>query len=360
MVPDFSKKTVETLAQRAAYLCSNPDCRVSTVGPNTEPDKSTTIGEAAHIYGARPDMARYDQGMSDGTRGEITNGVWLCRNCHKLIDRDPTIYPAELLFAWRSEHERFVLGKLGSPGDRTRFEAEFASLGAFDGYPPLIKRIVIDRPPGWEWRLTAELLRHLNRPLLGKLRDLRGGYYTLPSNRVGKDQAIAWVTGNLHEMQKLVEPLGRLLNRLTASWGPPGQPGDIAEIHHSCLLLRDALAQIVSHEEQLRFVVVDEDYEKLADLLRDCVGSQIEQFEGIPDALDEAVSLIESDHPGTIDKPHIIEKIITFDLPKGWEKQFSRELRRATNGQVGHSNGTGWLSVVWVAFLIFIVIYFVF
>lgn len=39
MSPDFNQKTVDVLAKRAGYVCSNPDCRVSTVGPNSNEKK---------------------------------------------------------------------------------------------------------------------------------------------------------------------------------------------------------------------------------------------------------------------------------------------------------------------------------
>ncbi|QSW88265.1 MULTISPECIES: hypothetical protein [Flavobacterium] len=45
MNPDFNKTTIDTLAKRAGYKCSNPDCRVNTIGPNSDPEKSTKIGE---------------------------------------------------------------------------------------------------------------------------------------------------------------------------------------------------------------------------------------------------------------------------------------------------------------------------
>lgn len=98
MKPDFNKKTIDTLAKRAAYKCSNPDCRVVTVGPNSDTTKSTVIGEAAHIFGARPNSKRYCTRMTDAARAEITNAIWLCRNCHKLIDMDENLYTSEVLF----------------------------------------------------------------------------------------------------------------------------------------------------------------------------------------------------------------------------------------------------------------------
>ncbi len=35
----------------------------------------------------------------------MENGIWLCQTCAKLIDNDPTHYPAELLESWKSEAE---------------------------------------------------------------------------------------------------------------------------------------------------------------------------------------------------------------------------------------------------------------
>ncbi|PAL20028.1 HNH endonuclease [Acetobacter syzygii] len=112
--PDFSKSTIDTLAQRAGFQCSNPACRVNTVGPNGNVSKSTVIGEAAHIKGAKPGAKRYDSSMSDAERAAISNGIWLCRNCHGLIDRDEVTFTADVLFRWRSEHEEQIAKKLGA------------------------------------------------------------------------------------------------------------------------------------------------------------------------------------------------------------------------------------------------------
>ena len=75
MPPELCKKTIDILAKRAAFKCSNPDCRVGTVGPNRDPLKSTVIGEAAHIFGARPKAKRYLSHMTDVARAEITNAI---------------------------------------------------------------------------------------------------------------------------------------------------------------------------------------------------------------------------------------------------------------------------------------------
>ena len=328
MIPDFSKQTVETLAKRAAFLCSNPDCRVYTVGPNSDAVKSTTIGEAAHILGARPGALRYQAEMDDASRASITNGIWLCRNCHKKIDADGTRFTSHVLFAWREQHEEFISSELGNSTDRMRFDEKKALLSEFDGYPPLIRRIVLDLPDGWEWRLTAEILRHLNNPLFRRMRDLRDGLYVKPLDHFSLEEMPDWVGNRLAEMSTLFEPLAGLSNKLNESMGLPGHEGDSREIHHVCRLIRDNLEQIVLFEERLRFAHTPEEYGRVVGLLKGVTSAQAEKLAEIPSSLDEAVSLLDDD----CDQERRIEKTIVFELPSRWEKEIVREMKRAIRG----------------------------
>jgi hypothetical protein len=114
---EFTKDTIELLMRRAALHCSNPDCGVLTSAPTTKNDGSINLGEAAHIYGRTERSKRYNLEMTQAERADITNGIWLCRNCHKEIDTDELRFPADLLFEWRREHERTVLERLGLKSD---------------------------------------------------------------------------------------------------------------------------------------------------------------------------------------------------------------------------------------------------
>jgi hypothetical protein len=329
MPPDFSKKTIDTLAKRAAFLCSNPDCRVSTVGPNSESAEATIIGEAAHIFAARADQPRYEAHMTDQARSEISNAIWLCRNCHKQADRDPLKFPADLLFVWRESHEEYVASNLGTQTEKARFEIARHALAPFDGYPPLIRRIAYDKPPGWEWSLSAALMQHLNAPLFRKLVDLRDGVSALQITFLDDDKVLGWVSERTQEMAEIIEPLTKILERFNSSWGEPGQPGDIDEIHHTALLLRDSLAQIVSHEERLQSVRVSEKFDEVVVLLKDALGSQAEKFKRLPDRLDEIVAMaINMKDNGPSSEPVWVHEVIEFNLPDGWADDVSGALRR--------------------------------
>lgn len=326
--PDFSKLTIDTLAKRARFQCCNPDCGVQTVGPNSDPAKATTIGEAAHIMGAQPGAARYDVAMSDVTRAAITNGIWLCRNCHGQIDRDAATFPASLLFAWRKDHEDRAARELGSRGDRIRYETEMGSLDFLLRYPPIIHRVVIDKPDGWEWRFVAELMRYLNKPQFKRLKNLESGHYYNPQPRVQRDQFPNWMQERIHLMSNLIGPLTGLIDRLTASCGAPGESGDVEEMHDVCILIRDALSTIVDFEESMHFAHIPEEGEAIRRVLMNAVGRNAAKLTEIPEKLDEMVAMIGTDHGGTVEDPRIIHWTISFDLPDDFSQRFDEAMRQ--------------------------------
>ena len=97
----FNKGTVRLLGERVGYLCSNPDCRKVTIGPKVGELNTIRIGEAAHICAESPGGARFDVSMTNAERVHYDNGIWLCRNCHTMVDRDESVYSVEMLRSWK-------------------------------------------------------------------------------------------------------------------------------------------------------------------------------------------------------------------------------------------------------------------
>ena len=90
MRDDFPKKVVDALGKRAGFLCSNPVCRRSTIGPQKGGLGAVNLGVAAHITAASPGGPRYDASLSSEERSSSTNGLWACQACAKHIDsHDP-------------------------------------------------------------------------------------------------------------------------------------------------------------------------------------------------------------------------------------------------------------------------------
>lgn len=104
---EFSDRTRQVLAERAAYFCSNPECRRLTLAPQGAGDGSFKVGIAAHIHAASPGGPRAIS-LRVKDIASVQNGIWLCGHCSLVIDKDPRAYPVGMLREWKTEHERFV------------------------------------------------------------------------------------------------------------------------------------------------------------------------------------------------------------------------------------------------------------
>ena len=305
-------------------MCTNPDCRISTVGPSTVPSKSVVIGEAAHIFGARPSSKRFRQDMSDKSRSEITNGIWLCCNCHSIVDKDEDKYPATILYAWREVHEKYVAENLGKSGDQIRSAVNDELLREFENYPPIIRRIIIDKPLGWEWQLTSEIMRYLNDPIYERWDDLNSGLYIDEIEHVDKSEIVQWSRNRIRELEEYINPFKGIFEKLNISWGLPGEPGDAIKIKKACELLQRHLIRIVAFEERLAFARLPKHFDDWLSVLRGTHGSQLAEIKTIPEQLDNALSLIGTDHGGSIENPKKIDTVVNFVIPEGWSKKLSK------------------------------------
>lgn len=107
---DFKISVKRKLAERAHYICSNPECKKMTVRPHDDVDKSTITGVAAHINGAKDGTKsiRFDPNQTSDERSHINNGIWLCHDCSDIVDKDENSYSAILLKQWKKLHEDFI------------------------------------------------------------------------------------------------------------------------------------------------------------------------------------------------------------------------------------------------------------
>lgn len=114
--PEFTKDTKRTCADRVGHRCTLCDC--PTVGPNVDAEKSTSIGEAAHIRGKMPGAPRYDQSMTEEGRAHISNALWACGNCHKEFDanyRAFSVAQLEMLRHMAEDRAKQRLGREAGP-----------------------------------------------------------------------------------------------------------------------------------------------------------------------------------------------------------------------------------------------------
>lgn len=111
---DFATKTIDILRKRAAYICSNPNCRAMTISPSDFDDTKTIyIGKASHITAASKSGPRYDETLSSEERSSIKNAIFLCSSCADMIDKNNGLdFSVNLFYEWKSNHEIWVRDNL--------------------------------------------------------------------------------------------------------------------------------------------------------------------------------------------------------------------------------------------------------
>ncbi|MBI3136182.1 MAG: hypothetical protein HYZ14_16020 [Bacteroidetes bacterium] len=103
---DFSETTKRILAERVAFICSNPACRRLAIKPHEKNNKSNKLGDAGHIIGAYG--PRNIKKLSPKKYKDFENGIWLCKVCHKIVDTETSTYTVDLLKKWKNETECYV------------------------------------------------------------------------------------------------------------------------------------------------------------------------------------------------------------------------------------------------------------
>jgi hypothetical protein len=318
----FKQTAVATLAKRAANQCANPDCGAVTSGPSDDPSAFVNVGEAAHIYGANPGSARYDPAMESADRSAITNAIWLCGNCHKLVDDDPARFPAGLLFEWQREHERRVAEQVGKAGAAARQRYEQRHLEEFGRLSYLAERIILEKGDFWEYRLTAEVLRFETEPVLRRWNALKRGLYMKPNRRIEKADCVPWAQTRIAELLQMARGFSELLNvEFARAWGEPGVAGSDVEIVSTCRLFSEMCASAVAWEEETRFANVDEIFEEVRRLFVGVAGQLLDEAFKVPAYLGTVFS-------GEVE-PGEYGLHLTVSLPDGWNNSLDVALARA-------------------------------
>lgn len=286
----FKSGLIATLAKRAANQCSNPDCGATTSGPAEDPNDAVNVGEAAHIYGANPGSARYDPEMTSAARSAITNAIWLCGNCHKLIDDDPLRYPAGLMFEWQRAHESRISEQVGKTAAEIRHRYEQRHLEEFGRLSYLAERIILEKGSFWEYRLTVEMLRFEMSPISQRWSALKRGLYIKPTTRIESSEFPLWLSERMQELEQLAAAFTTLANsEFSRAWGEPGIAGSDIEIVAVCRLVAEMCASALAWEETVRFLRVSEPFSEVHRLLSGAAADFIEQARRIPEFLSDVI-----------------------------------------------------------------------
>lgn len=108
-----NKATISKKDERLLHTKSGNRCAIcKTILVDANNPSAACIGENAHIYGEKPEAARYNSAKDEAFVNSEQNLIFLCCNCHKKIDTDVASYSADKLFILKTEHEQWVTQKL--------------------------------------------------------------------------------------------------------------------------------------------------------------------------------------------------------------------------------------------------------
>jgi len=144
MSDDFSDAVKKTLANRVGHVCSNPECRALTSGPQDDPSRAVNVGVAAHITAASPGGPRYDSSLLPEARSGHKNGIWLCQNCAKHIDNDPARFTVDVLRKWKSDAEAEAKGRVGKTA-ASRIRDTSNSIETIEALRAVQRRVTLDQ-----------------------------------------------------------------------------------------------------------------------------------------------------------------------------------------------------------------------
>ena len=320
----FSKQTRETLAKRAGQQCSKPGCGRRTVGPSQDQKKSVDVGEAAHIRGANPGAARYKVEMTTVERSCITNGIWLCRTCAKLIDSDDAKYTVSVLYRWKRLHEAEIERQVD--GESMSETLLATDLRPFQSEPPAARQVALDRPDLWECLLVIELLRPKLDEILVDLTDLDKGLTYYPAKSLSLLEFIRYFQELIDDSQRAVTSLSVALNEINRLCNPsPSDDKSPITILRVCNHIVCACRNMFVSEAQFRAIIFPQE---LADLKQYCEGwstSIIHQIKQLVDKLVNGVEEVFEKASRGDTSPVIVKERAVIMLPKQFE-QFTEEM----------------------------------
>lgn len=299
----FTKPTRETLAKRASQVCSNPYCQKPTVGPHSEEDKSVDVGEAAHIRGAQPGSKRFDPTMTSVERSSITNGIWLCRTCAKLIDSDERKYTVEILYEWKRNHESRIEQSLSSSGWQRTIREK--SVHFFEKESAAALQIAIDQPENWEYLLTVELLRHKLGSIKRDFDELKRGLLFRPMKSLSsKEQFLLWLQDKLVDLENLIHFLSvSATEELMSAWGKFGTSGDALEILRATNKIAEGCNGLLDWEIDLNFTRFPDGFESIKAIMAGWTYNFRSEMDRIPDEIKKI-----------FDGPHKVEGTFNINL----------------------------------------------
>src|SRR5260221_4170343 len=101
----YSQNTIKLLFGASGNQCAFPGCANPVIAPGTPLSDAVVIAQICHIYAASDNGPRGKPGLTTVERNAPENLILMCGHHHPLVDKQWETYPADLLKAWKRQHE---------------------------------------------------------------------------------------------------------------------------------------------------------------------------------------------------------------------------------------------------------------
>jgi hypothetical protein len=220
-----------------------------------------------------------------------------------------------------------IVEKLGRRPGRTRPPSRRVSAPR---NPEQQRQLLAERPDGWEYMLFAGVLIQGMEAAEPKWRDHQLRYIRRSGPRLDNSQAFDFISDMMNEAEAVVSNLDSLFatEAQTAAFGPPGVPGDPAQIEHIGRRLVGIYEDLLNWSARVRGAMTSDDLKRLFEIASRFVDKPLLQFrEFIVNFAAEADRIPERlESPG--DRPIRLEFELVLDLDRRTQAQLHRELRR--------------------------------
>lgn len=196
--------------------------------------------------------------------------------------------------------------------------------------PDMMRSLIVQRPPGWEYLLYGGALVQGRERLEGKYRDHAMGYARSTGRYVDSlHEANVVLKQGLDRGQYVTSQFGRVLDPQVQeqAFGPPGIPGDPDRIMHIAERFCDVYEGYMDIAAELRGTSLPDEFDRTRDILAQYWDQPIVRMRSFVDEFNASVH----DLPQRIARGETgitIEIIVKLEIPDALSRAFDKEYKR--------------------------------
>jgi len=159
----------------------------------------------------------------------------------------------------------------------------------FENETEYAQHLIFDHPYGWEYLLTAELLKSKLLPIKRRFADLqRGLVYRRTAPIQEGAEFIYWMRSKCDDLANLAQMAAKIIiEEIPASWGLPGVAGEPLEIRHAVDALTSVCNELVEWEADTRYVIAPSPFQSLKEKMQGWTSQFLDEVDSSSDKLTE-------------------------------------------------------------------------